>query len=285
MNKVDFWLSLHDISPNVGNIKQAVYCHNPSPFNKISIKDIYLQPIQVLFKLFYKYLYKINLNKNRFIIVQQLWIKDQFHQMFGVDREKIIVAQPLLPEMSGDWIKESDVKEEIYFVFPTFPRPFKNIELLCKAVIILNSKGIEGFKVLITIAGDENNYSRIIYNRYKNVKNVKFTGLLKREGVYDLYSKSDCLIFPSKLETWGLPISEFMKFDKPIFVADAAYAKETVSNYQKAKFFDANDANQLAFYMSELIEGRIITFDKTEKISYPRPFAKNWDELFNILLG
>jgi hypothetical protein len=30
---VFFWLSLHDITPNVGNINQAVYCHNPSPFN------------------------------------------------------------------------------------------------------------------------------------------------------------------------------------------------------------------------------------------------------------
>lgn len=71
-NKVSFWLSLHNITPNVGNIKQAVYCHNGSAFYGIKIKDLYLQPILFFFSLFYKYLYKINIHKNEYIIIQQL---------------------------------------------------------------------------------------------------------------------------------------------------------------------------------------------------------------------
>lgn len=51
-----------------------------------------------------------------------------------------------------------------------------------------------------------------------------------------LYNTSDCLIFPSKLETWGLPISEMKFFGKPILIADELYAKETVGGYDKVQF-------------------------------------------------
>ena len=75
---VNFWLSLHDITPNVGDISQAVYCHNPTPFNSLNFSDLMIQPTQFFFRLFYKFLYKINIDKNKFVIVQQLWLKNKF---------------------------------------------------------------------------------------------------------------------------------------------------------------------------------------------------------------
>lgn len=33
--KVDVWISMHDITPNVRAEKRYVYCHNPSPFLKL----------------------------------------------------------------------------------------------------------------------------------------------------------------------------------------------------------------------------------------------------------
>ena len=57
------WLSLHDITPNVKTDILAVYCHNPSPFYKLSLKEVMLDQKFVLFNLFYKYLYMINIKK------------------------------------------------------------------------------------------------------------------------------------------------------------------------------------------------------------------------------
>lgn len=282
-NKIDFWFSLHDISPNVGKTPQAVYCHNPSPFKVININDLLLQPVIFMFNLFYSFLYKINIKKNKYVVVQQLWIKDEFYKRFGVKYDKIIIAKPQEPEIVvGQPPKK--ISEYKLFFFPTYPRSFKNIEVIAEAVKILNNKRIVGFSVAITIDGTENKYAKTIYHKYSVVKNLNFIGLQPRDAVYKLYQDSDCLIFPSTLETWGLPISEFKQFNKPIIVANLPYAKETVGGYDKAKFFNPYDAQSLANYMQELIVSGEINYDQTNEIKYQNPYVQNWEELLALLI-
>ena len=283
-NNIDFWFSLHDLTPNVGSIPQAVYCHNPSPFKKISLNDLILQPTFFLFTLFYSFIYKINLKKNKYIIVQQLWIKNKFNKDFGVQYDKIVIAKPQEPLVDLNSINGYINKSITSFVFPTFPRSFKNIEVIGEAACILNNEGIESFKVTVTIDGSENKYSRMICDKYRKLEQLKFIGLQPREVIYRLYSEADCLIFPSKLETWGLPISEFKQFDKPMIVANLQYAHETVGGYNKAKFFKFDDARELASYMKELIVSGKIDYDDTKAINYPKPYVQNWESLMTLLL-
>jgi hypothetical protein len=282
-NKIDFWFSLHDISPAVGNIPQAVYCHNPSPFKAIKLKDLFLQPIIFMFNFFYSFLYRINIKRNKYVIVQQLWLKDEFFKRYGVKYDKIVIANPEVPKIELDSIEGVSRKEKL-FIFPTYPRSFKNIEVIGEAVKILNKKCLEGFSVSITIDGTENKYAKTICSTYGNLKNLNFIGLQSRESIYKLYGESDCLIFPSTLETWGLPISEYKLFRKPMIIANLPYAKETVGMYDKIKFFNPLDAKFLANYMEELIISGNINFDKTTEIKYPQPCVQNWEELLFLLI-
>ena len=285
LHNVFFWLSLHDITPSIGKVPQAVYCHNPSPFNKVNFGDIVVQPIQFFFRLFYKYLYQINIKKNTFVIVQQLWIKNKFEDMFGLNRNQIIIAPPQIPQIASTYLEqqaEENVSKKMFF-FPTFPRPFKNIEVICEAVKLISAKKKQGLKVVITIDGSENKYSKKIVEKYKHIDAIHFIGLLKREEVYAYYSQCDCLIFPSKLETWGLPISEFKQFNKPMLVADLPYAKETVGGYGFVKFFNPTDSPQLSELVISILEDKLV-FDTTEAIKYEQPVVNGWDELFALLL-
>jgi glycosyltransferase involved in cell wall biosynthesis len=282
-NKIDFWFSLHDISPNLIKIPQAVYCHNPSPFKEVNFKDLFVQPEVFMFNLFYSFLYKINIKKNKYVVVQQLWLKDEFCRRFGVKYDKVIIAKPQEPILAIEKQKEI-LKKDKLFVFPTYPRSFKNIEVIGEAVQILNTDGVEGFSVSVTIAGTENKYSRLICSKYGNLANMNFIGLQPRDLVYKLYQDSDCLIFPSTLETWGLPISEYKQFVKPMIVADLPYAKETVGEYNMAKFFDPSDAQTLANYMKEFIVTGEIQYDKTIAIEYPKPYVQDWEELIMLLI-
>ncbi|GIZ07432.1 glycosyltransferase [Flavobacterium sp. UMI-01] len=283
-HEVDFWFSLHDISPNIGSIPQAVYCHNPSPFNKVDLKNLFVQPTVFLFSLFYRYLYKINIKKNKYVVVQQLWIKNEFARIFKLNPNKIVVAKPQEPLLAIGGKNNVRLSDDTIFIFPTFPRTFKNIEIIGEAVKILNEEGINNFSVIVTIDGSENSYSKQIFNKYRTLNSMKFIGLQTRAKIVELYEKSDCLIFPSKLETWGLPISEYKQFLKPMLVANMSYAKETVGNYDKVKFFDPEKPNMLSKYMKQLILKGTLNFDETKIINYPKPYAQNWDELFELLL-
>lgn len=273
------WLSLHDITPNVESEKLAVYCHNSTPFYDMKFKDIKYDKKVFLFSNFYKYLYKINIKKNSYVIVQQNWIKKEFKKMYGI--KNIIVAPP-----ENNYSVKFEEKKEIEnnsFFYPSFPRVFKNFEIICQAVELLEKENINNFKVYLTIDGNENLYSKEIIEKYKNLKCIEFLGLISREKVFEYYSKVECLIFPSKLETWGLPISEFKQFNKPIILSELPYTHETVGDFDKCLFFNPNSAEELKNQMLKIIN-KENKFSENKKEINRKLYAENWEELFEILL-
>lgn len=283
------WISLHDISPIVKAEKQVVYCHNSTPFYKTRFKDLYFNYKFFLFSIFYKYLYRINIKSNDYVIVQQNWMRDKFSKLYKLSKEKIIVSYPekqvLLDQIISSLNDEKEIKKsEILFFYPSFPRPFKNFELICEAVKYLNENGYNQFKVILTIDGSENNYSKWIIETYGFLKNISFVGLLSSQKVKDYYRQSDCLIFPSKLETWGLPISEFIPYNKPMILSDLPYAHETSSLAQKVSFFNPEKVLELARLMKDILNQDYSRFEVSNLDKIHDPYTNSWKELFQIIL-
>lgn len=279
------WLSLHDISPNVCAGKRAVYCHNPTPFHKVRLNELRFDYKVVLFTLFYKFLYKINIHKNDFIIVQQDWMRNTFSKYFNVDKNRIIVSYPLESRKMSGIIQDIPLNDgSILFFYPSYPRSFKNFEIICQAVSILNKRKIKGFTVQITLNGTENRYSGWLFKKYKHIGNMIFSGLLPLNEVHRIYEQTDCLLFPSRLETWGLPVSEFGTYNKPILAADLPYAHETASNCGAVCFFNPVKAADLANRMEEVIRKDFSHFEKCRPANIKQPFTQSWEELFHVLL-
>ena len=281
------WFSLHDITPNVTAVKKVVYCHNPSPFKRKQLSDLFFQPVLFFFSLFYKFLYKINIKENDFVVVQQTWIKKEFMNLFKIEKDKILVCYPEVKQQMS-YIKIANYDENVdgaknfVFFYPALARPFKNFEVIGEAIKILEKKGITNFQVVITIKGNENNYSKYILKKFKDLKNLKFVGMLSFNEVSEYYKKSDALLFPSTLETWGLPITEFKAFKKPIILSKLPYAFETLGEYDKGSFFDPSNANDLATKMATLINGNL-QFDKTSKMD--EKVLIGWSDLYNKILA
>ena len=280
------WFSLHDITPNVKAEIRAVYCHNPSPFKPKLFSDLYFQPTLFFFSLFYKLLYKINIRKNKHIVVQQIWLKDEFVNLFSLNKENILVCYPVTEKIVFNcevFDINSSIKNDNFFIFfyPALARPFKNFEIIGDAVELLKNKGVMNFEVVLTISGDENNYSKYIFKKYKNLKQLKFVGMLSFDDVNEYYEKSDALIFPSTLETWGLPITEFKTYEKPIILSNLPYAFETLGEYDKGIFFDPLNASDLAEKMLSLINGNP-QFDRTSKMD--EHVLRGWSDLYNKIL-
>lgn len=277
------WLSLHDVTPNVICPNQAVYMHNPSIVNKIKRSDWKFDKKYIAFALLYKFLYRINIRRNRFCIVQQNWFRDICADKFGIPKQQIIVARPFAQHLESV-ARATGEKGCRKFFFPSLPRPFKNFETVCAAATILERKGLTDIKVTITLDGSENAYSKWIYSKYGDCGIIKFAGLLTTEEMKATYAETDCLIFPSRLETWGLPISEFIPYMKPMIIADEPYAHETSEGAESVAYFPTNDAKTLAQIMEQAVTGDFSKFSKNAVAQLCPPYARNYRELFNTLL-
>lgn len=273
---IDIWVSLHDITPNVKAKKRLVYCHNASPFYKMSKMESEFAPKLKFFNLLYKYIYLINLKKNDYVILQQHWLKNKFIETFNINSNKIIVAHPNTQNLKEALIRNDSLPVNNMFFYPSFPRAFKNFEVICEASLILANKGITDYKIVLTLDGTENRYSSYLVNKYQKHNNIIFIGLQSRNKVYSYYEKCSALIFPSKLESWGLPISEVKTFNKPIIAARLDYAVETVGEYNQVKFFNPNDADELAEILERFIKKTIKWEKGTNEFT---PDFASWDKL------
>ena len=98
---------------------------------------------------------------------------------------------------------------------------------------ILKRKNVLDFKVIITVSKNENKYINFLVNKYGIPNQIELCGRLDKDQMNKFYLKSDILLFPSKLETWGLPIREAMSYNLPTLLASHPYAKATSNGYDK----------------------------------------------------
>lgn len=278
--KIFVWVSVQDLTPNVCAEKLYTYCHNPMMFYKLRKSDIIYGKRLLLFKMFYKYVYKINIKKNTSVIVQQDWIRKEFERIYKI--KNVLVARPIQKRIAFTDKSEGKVTTFIFASQATF---FKNFEIICDAVDLLNKQGYQNkFRVQLTIDGTENNYSQDIRKKYSNTDGIEWLGLLPRESLFEKYEKSDCMVFPSRLETWGLPISEYKNTGKPIILSDLPYAHETIGSYSNVAFFDPDDAFQLSQIMKSVINGDNSLFKEVTEEKISAPVVNSWEDFWMYLL-
>jgi glycosyltransferase involved in cell wall biosynthesis len=280
--KPELWFAMHDMTPVVSSKLKAVYCHNPSPFYPFTLKAALLDWKFALFTLFYRYLYAINIRSNDFVVVQQDWIRREFRSRYGV--KNVVVAHPSVSEIIfAEPVTQLESHRPFRFFYPAYPRVFKNIEQMLDAARMLGVSGFGGFEVWLTMNGEETPYAAKMRRKYSDLASVRWMGLLPRTEVMRLYLEADCLLFPSKLETWGMPITEFKATGKPILAANLPYAHETVGAYEKAAFFDVTNVEELADFMRKAVIGESV-FGQVSGADIASPCSRNWEELWSILL-
>ena len=109
--------------------------------------------------------------------------------------------------------------------------------------------------MVLTVDGTENRYAAWLRKHWGHVASIDFHGYMSKEDLYAHYGKAACLVFPSRVETWGLPITEYMLLNGgKMLLADLPYAHETSG--EKGLFFPATDAVRLKDLMHESIATR-----------------------------
>jgi glycosyltransferase involved in cell wall biosynthesis len=275
----DVWFSLHDITPRVIARRRVVYCHNASPFYRMPLSYVRLDPTQFLFSNFYGHLYRINIRQNDLIVVQQDWMRQEFRRLYGV--ENIAVAHPVVAKsllQAGD----VEARREV-FLYPALPRVFKNVEVLGTAAEILLERIGPLFEVRLTMSGDENPYARYLYRKFGASPVVKFIGRQNAAQMAAQYKQAGAIVMASLLESWGLPISEGKMWLKPLLLADLPYAHEALGEYEFAAFFSPQDPSELAELMYQHLQGTL-RFHPHSTQTPDAPFAPDWPSLIKMVV-
>lgn len=251
-HKVDEILSLQNVIIPKVKVKQTLYLHQPLPF----VEKRYGLTEDFKFWLYQNVISKMifkSIREADKVIVQTKWIRDAAIKKANVKKEKFILKQPEL-NVSVKKLYAPDENTENLFFYPASGLIYKNHEVIVNACKLLKDKGISKFKVVFTLKGDENKHIK----RLKQIvidENlpIDFIGSVGIETVYEYYSKS-ILIFPSYIETFGLPMLEAKMHESPILASDCAFSHEILDGYDKVLYFDPFTTNSLVDIMEKLIK-------------------------------
>ena len=228
-------LSLQNKGVSAKGIPQTVYFHNAlficeKRFSFLESRRIWMYQHPIAF------LTKRSLRRADKILVQAEWIKRGLVERWGLNADKIVIDAPKVAPLFGE---TCDVEQEPRNLFyPAAFYPYKNHITLLRACAALWD---DGYSFTLSLTGSAERMSSEM-KRLLSDKSypITFLGSLSPEEMKREYARS-ILVFPSYIETVGLPLMEARVMNRPIFAADCEYAHESVGSYENITYFSPLD--------------------------------------------
>ena len=192
-------------------------------------------------------------------------MKNAVIKQFNWNPKKISVIKPDLKNISIENISKINFKNNKFNIFyPANTAIYKNHEIIINVLKYIKDNELEIYKNLIihfTFDRDlSNNRNAVLINLIKDLHvdgHIKCNGKMPYERVLSFYKSCDLMVFPSYIETFGLPLIEAASFGFPILVADINYAREVIGSYKGVKFLDYKDPKIWAENIIDLYNKRI----------------------------
>lgn len=242
--EIDKVVSLQNIIIPFLNVPQTVLVHNALPFSeyKIRFRD---SPKLCFYQNIIGFLIRQSCKSADCIIVQNNWMKKKVIEQIKIDGERIIVKPPIIEIQNVGKFLDTPESRKTFF-YPAGAGIYKNHKVIVEACKKLKNENIGNYEIVFTLNGNENyNISKIKRTIDNENLPIHFIGVLPKDKVFDFYRKS-ILLFPSNIETIGLPLLEARSFNTPIIVADCDYAHEVLDHYENLFFFNPSDAEHLS---------------------------------------
>lgn len=201
-------------------------------------------------------IYKTALPMSDHIFVQTQWIKDATKKWLKWPEEKISVV-PVSLDYSSVPVKKYKEKNCRDFFYPARAEMYKNHEIVIEACKKLIKRGVSDFKIYFTIKPGDNQYAEGLTRKSRGLP-IEYIGMISYESMWDYYSKT-ILLFPSYLETCGLPMLEAKLAGAWILASDMPFSREALADYPNKEYFTYNNADSLAIKMKEFLDGKKYT--------------------------
>lgn len=286
--KADLIISFQNTGSNYyGNVTQLIYLHQSIPFSEGINWNFFSKNERSLwfYKNVYKKLIRFTLKSNSYIVVQTEWMKNAVMEQFNWNSKKISVIKPNIKNISIEKIPKINFKDNKFHIFyPANTTIYKNHELIINALKYIKNYKPEIYNnLIIHFTFDRNlnnNRNTVLINLINNLylnDNIKFEGKMPFERVLSFYKSCDLMVFPSYIETFGLPLTEATSFGLPIFAADMDYAREVIGYYKGVKFLNYKDSKLWAENIIDLYNKRI------KYKPYNIKYNTSWKDFFKLI--
>jgi len=137
------------------------------------------------------------------------------------------VTQPSQKQTSKSESKDYD------FLYVASGEPHKNHRCLIEAWKILVSKNIfPSLCLTISLENSPELYKSIEYEKETNGLKIECIGYISSEKISDVYARSGALIYPSTMESLGLPLIEARLLGLPIIASERDYVRDLIDPEQ-----------------------------------------------------
>ncbi len=249
--QIDRVLSLQNIELPHAKVPQTVYEHNALPFSEYKFK-IREAPDLWVYQQILGRMMKSSIRKAKKVMVQTNWMKEEIVRQCRIPADRIEIKFPYV-EMLPTEPYHLDENRPVFF-YPANASAYKNHRTFLEACKRLKQSGYENYEVIWTVTGEENDSIRAIKKEAEEQGlPVRFEGTMPRRRLFDLYASS-VLVFPSYIETIGLPLLEAKSVGAWILAADCLYARDIVGDYERAEFFGTFDSEKLGRMMEKWLK-------------------------------
>lgn len=274
------WLVKNDIRPicsislqNTGfncgaHIPNYIYYHQSIPLMpwrwSFFIRE---QRLLWFYKNIYPFFIKFFLHSDTHVFVQLECIKKSFHNRFGVPLSNIHVISPTVRMPIAKHINKNvllPLDEKVNLFYPATPFFYKNHSIILRAIEAVDCN------VRLYLTVNEADIS------LTNGDKIVCLGRIEYDKVLSMYVSCDAMVYPSYIETYGLPLIEAASLGIPIIAADLPYAREVLKEYDGVKFVPYEDVTAWHDAIKNVRKG--IRY-KPLRIEY----KSSWNLLFSIV--
>ena len=278
----DVIFSLNNTGVRYAHVRQVIYYHQSLPLYKyhFSLFDKKERAI-FLFKIYFPFFVKQSLKWTTTLIVQTNIIRNLFSKRFHFPLDRIEIAFPDMERLNPDSVPAYPFEKEFYhFIYPATVVGYKEHTTIARTLMVLNNKTyLDKIKIHLTLKEGEHEKLQSLICLAGLENNFVFHGPMPHEELLSMYKSADALLFPSVIETIGLPLLEAAGFGLPVLANDLEFVKDVLTGYDGLMTVPLRDYCA----WGKAIEK--ICIERPHYKSYHRPGGSDWPNVFKLIHG
>ena len=281
----DLIISLQNTGVNYScEVPQLIYYHqllaiDPHRWNPFKRDEFIL----FCYKNFYPYFVKQYLTKNTHVVVQMSFIKDAFLKKFDIPEGHVHVVPPKMGLIDFNKMETGNKYDDgcMHFIYPAAGMVYKNHIVLLRALCLLKKENREYYdkiRLHLTLKKGECKKVDECIKLWGLEDVVELGGIIPFQELLACYKSMDALLFPSFVETVGLPLLEAAGCGMAIKAADLPYAHEVLQGYEGVSYVSYQDERAWAEAVKDVCLNR-------QRYIPMKPVrdTKGWKDFFELV--